>query len=93
MFGLIALLLTFAITFGGYVQSRKFVRRRLRYVNAVHRGSTPFVAGAAATLATLPVVWLLPLIGGGTALLFGIAVAMGVAAGAKDIRRRLPERA
>jgi hypothetical protein len=37
-----------------------------------------------------PIVWLLPLVGGGTALLFGGGVAMGVSAGARDIRKRLP---
>ena len=36
-----------------------------------------------------PLVWILPIVGSGTALLFGVGVGAGVAAGAKDIRRRL----
>ena len=36
------------------------------------------------------VVGLLPLVGAGTAVLFGAGVGAGVAAGAKDVRRRLP---
>jgi hypothetical protein len=47
------------------------------------------LVGVAATAVAAPVVWLLPLVGGGTALLFGGGVAMGVAAGARDIRKRL----
>ena len=47
------------------------------------------LVGVAATAIATPIVWLLPLVGGGTALLFGGGVAMGVAAGAREIRKRL----
>jgi hypothetical protein len=40
-------------------------------------------------LIAAPVVWLLPLIGKGTAILFGLGVGAGVSSGAKDIRKRL----
>ena len=71
----------------GYVKARNFVRGRLRYVDTVQRPVIPFAAGFAAALVTAPLVWLLPLIGGGTAIAFGIAVGAGVAQGARDIRR------
>jgi hypothetical protein len=89
LFTLIALIVSGAAAVMGYSFSRNFVRRRLTYVEAVHGAAVPLLAGTAAAAAAMPVVWILPLIGGGTALLFGAAVAMGVSAGAKDIRRRL----
>lgn len=90
MLGLIGLLATAVTTALGYVQARVFVRRRMRFVGAVHGLRAPLLAGAAAALVAAPVVWLLPLVGTGTALLFGAGVGAGVYAGAQDIRRRLP---
>ena len=72
----------------GYIQTRGFVRRRLAYVDAVQGVAAPILAGAAAFVVALPVVGLLPLVGGGTALLFGAGVGAGVSAGARDTRRR-----
>lgn len=90
MFELIGLIATGAATAGGYLQSRGFVRRRLKYVDLVQRGGAPLVAGVGAAVLAAPVVAILPLVGAGTALLFGAGVGAGVAAGARDIRRRLP---
>ena len=90
MFELLGLIATVAVAAVGYLQSRAFVRRRLTYVDAVQSAGVPVLAGAAAWLVALPVVGLLPLVGGMTAILFGVGVGAGVAAGAKDIRRRLP---
>ena len=72
----------------GYIQTRSFVRRRLAYVDAVQSMVAPVLAGAAAFCVALPVAAVLPLIGGGTALLFGAGVGAGVSAGARDTRRR-----
>lgn len=71
----------------GYVKARQFVRDRLRFVDAVQRRSAPLVAGVVATLVVAPVTWLVPVIGGGTALLFGTGVALAVSHGARDVRR------
>lgn len=90
MFGLITLIAAGAATAAGYIQSRVFVRKRLTYVDAVHRGAAPVVAGVVAAAIATPVVWILPLVGMGTAALFGFGVGAGVSAGARDIRRRLP---
>ena len=73
----------------GYWQARQFTQSKLRYVDAVHKIIVPVGAGVAAAAVAAPVVWLLPLVGAGTALLFGGGVAMGVAAGARDIRKRI----
>ena len=90
---IIATLVTLAIagtsTVVGYWQARRFTQNKLRYVDAVHKAVVPVVAGVGAALVATPVVWLLPLVGTGTALLFGGGVAMGVAAGARDIRKRI----
>jgi len=93
VFQLIGSLATLAIAGGstliGYWQARSFTTNKLRYVDAVHKATVPVLVGVAATAIATPVVWLLPLVGGGTALLFGGGVTMGVAAGARDIRKRL----
>ncbi len=71
----------------GYMRVRRFVRDRLRFVDAVQRPVAPIVAGAAAAVAAAPVVWLVPVIGGGTALLFGAGVGLAVSHGARDVKK------
>ncbi len=85
---MITLALAFAATAFGYLQTRGFVRRKLAYVDAVHNGIAPVIAGVVAAIVAMPVVGLLPLVGGGTALLFGAGVGFGVKAGARDTRTR-----
>ena len=80
---------TAALTAIGYYQARHYVQQRLQYVDAIHGLRAPLIAGAAAFVVALPVVALVPLIGTGTAILFGLGVGAGVAAGARIIRRRI----
>jgi hypothetical protein len=89
VFELIGFAATAAITAGGYYQARQYVQRRLQYVDAVHGMRAPLIAGTAAAIVAAPVVALVPLIGAGTAVLFGVGVGAGVAAGARNIRRRI----
>src|SRR5260370_13617238 len=63
---------------GGFVAARNFVRRRLRYVDAVRKPVAPLLAGLAATAVVLPIA-ALPLVTIGTAVAFGVGVAGGVA--------------
>ena len=56
---------------------------------AVVAGWIVLLAGIAAVLIATPVAWLVPFITGFTVLLFGGGVALGVAAGARDVRRRI----
>lgn len=86
MFELIALALSGAGAFFGYVKSRQFVRGRLRYVDNVQKPVAPVVAGTVAAVAAAPVVWALPIVGTGAALAFGIAVGLGTRAGVRDIQ-------
>lgn len=81
--------IAFAVALFGYMTSRRFVEGRLRYVDAVQSPFAAFVAGGVATLIAIPVVAILPLVGIGTAILFGIGVFAGVASGAREIRRRI----
>jgi hypothetical protein len=71
----------------GYVKSRRFVRERLRFVEVAQSPAAPVVAAVAAAAVAAPVVWLLPFIGAGTAVVFGVGVGAGVAAGTRDSRR------
>ena len=86
MFGMITLLIALTAVVLGYSGARKFVRDRLRYVDGAQKGTAPIIAGIVALLIAMPVVWLLPLVGMGTAIAFAISVATGVAVGARDIK-------
>jgi len=69
-----------AALLGGFVVTRDFVRRKLRFVDAVQRPSAPLIAGAAAAVIALPIT-LLPIVTIGTVVAFGVGVAGGVASG------------
>lgn len=84
---LIWIVLTAAAGIGGYVFVKRFVRRRLRYVDVLDRPWVPLVAGVGATLLASPVVALLPILGVGTAAFFGLGVGLGVAAGRRELKR------
>ncbi len=77
---MIGLIVTGAALVGGFVIARDFVRRRLRYVDAVRRPSAPIIAGVAVAAVALPVA-LLPVITIGTAIALGVGVAGGGASG------------
>jgi hypothetical protein len=85
--GTLGLIATAGVTIFGFIQARGFTRRKLRFVEAAQNPLAPFVVGAAAALIAMPVVALLPIVGGGTALLFGAGVGAGVLAGKQDIIR------
>jgi hypothetical protein len=86
MLELIGLGITAATALAGFAGARSFVRDRLRFVDAVQRRAAPWIAGILAAVIAAPVVALLPLVGIGTAIIFGASVAIGVATGARDIR-------
>ena len=77
MFEVIGLIAAVTASGFGYIRSRDFVSRRLRYVEAVKKPSTPLIAAAAATAVATPLVILLPFVGAGTAVMFGMAVGLG----------------
>lgn len=88
---MISLLISFAIASVLAIvlhgTTRRFVRNRLRYVEAVQKSLAPWLAGGAVFLVGSAAVGLLPVLGLGTALTAALAVGSGVAAGARDIRQ------
>ena len=82
---MLPLLITLAAGAIGFIIARNFVRRRLRFVDAIHSPFAPFVAGAAAALVASPVV-LLPVMTVTTAVVFGVGTGLGTASGARAIR-------
>ena len=87
LLNVLSLLIAVAVALMAHGSSRRFVRTRLRYVDAIQRGVVPWMAGGAAFLLGALVVPVLPVVGTGTALTLGLAVGTGVAAGVRDIRR------
>ena len=82
---LISIGISLAVTSFGFAVARKYVRDRLKFVDAVHTMKAPVIAGLVGWALFMPLT-LLPFMGLGTAIVFGLAVALGVRAGAKDIR-------
>ena len=90
MFFILSIIISLGVAIAGFSASRNFVTRRLRYVDAVQTAIAPIVAGLVAGVVALPLVAILPLVGVGTAITFGLSVGTGVAAGAREVRRSLP---
>ena len=90
MLSLIIALTISAVAAGvGFYQAKEFVLRRLRYVDAVLSPAAPIIAAVGASLLALPAT-ILPLISAATVISFGVSVGFGVAAGAREIKHRLP---
>jgi hypothetical protein len=71
-------------TAAGYLWTRTFVRRRLRYVDAIKKPAAPVIAGAVAAAIAVPIAGLLPVVTTASALLLGAGVGAGVASGRKE---------
>ena len=82
---MLQLLITLTAGAIGFILARSFVRRRLRFVDAVHSPVAPLVAGAAAALIAWPAV-LLPLVTLTTTIVFGIGTGLGTASGARALK-------
>ena len=76
--------LTGVATVAGYWWTRGFVRRRLRFVNAMNSPAAPVVAGVAAAALAVPLAGLLPVVTATSGVIFGAGVAAGVVKGRKD---------
>ena len=86
MLSMIALSLALAGGFFAFGFARGFVRRKLRFVDAVHGPLVPVVAAVVGAIVVLPLT-LLPLITGFTAALVGVGAGLGTASGAKALKR------
>lgn len=86
MFTMIAFMIATAAAIFGYTAAKKFVRDRLRFVDGAHKPAAPVIAGIGAYLLAMVAVMLLPIVGIGTAIAFGLSVAFGTAAGSREVR-------
>ena len=83
---MLQIFLTLAAGVAGYLMARNFVRRRLRFVDAIHRPWVPLVAGTVAFLFAWPLA-LLPVVSAVPAVVFGIGIGLGTAKGARMARQ------
>jgi hypothetical protein len=70
----------------GFIVAKTFVRRRLRFVDAVYGPLAPLTVGVLAAGLAWPFA-LLPIITGTTAVIFGIGAGMGTASGVRALKR------
>lgn len=70
-----------------YRLANRFVRHRLRFVDAVRSPLAPPLAGLAAFLIAWPVAVLLPLVPAVAAAIFGIGTALGTSSAVRALRR------
>lgn len=85
--GIIELAILGALGIGGYIKTRQFVRRRLRFVEATHKPGVPLIAGAVTALVAAAVAGPLPLVSWVTAVGLGTGVGLGVKHGSQDSKR------
>jgi hypothetical protein len=71
----------------GFALTRNFVRRRLRFVDAVRQPWVPWVVGIIVVTLTAPIAWFLPLVTKAATVLFGVGSGVGTASGVKALKR------
>lgn len=88
MYAMLALVLSLAAGYCGYRVARDFVRRRLRFVDAVRSPWAPWISGFAAALLAAPFTFL-PLVPLGTGFVAAVALGtgMGTASGVRALDR------
>jgi len=86
MLFLAQLFATAAIGLAGFVVARGFVRRRLRFVDAIYSPLAPLAVGLLAAGLLWPLA-LLPLVSGMTVAVFGIGAGAGTASGVRALKR------
>ncbi len=86
---MLELLIAGGATALSYIKSRDFTRDRLTFVDKAQSRTAAIVAGTVTTLAAAPLVAILPVVGGLTAVALGGGVGVGVYRGQSAIRKRL----
>lgn len=82
----ISSIITIAAGLTGFLLARRFVARRLRFVDAVYSPAAPFLIAGLAMLIAWPVS-ALPLVTATASALFGIGAGLGTMSGVKALRR------
>ncbi len=85
MIGTLTAVLMLVAGAAGYIASRGFVQRRLRFVDAIRSPLAPIVAAAGAFLVAWPIAALVPLVTTVTAMIFAGGVGFGTISGARAV--------
>ncbi len=86
IFSWVSAAITLAAGLVGFLATRRFVARRLRFVDAIYNPAAPFFIAALGMLLTWPIS-ALPLVTATASALFGIGAGLGTASGVKALRR------
>jgi hypothetical protein len=86
MIGTILTAATVFLGIFGFIMSKDFVRRRLRFVDAIRSPLAPLGAGILAFLVAWPLS-ILPFVSVTMAVVFAFGCAFGTASGAKALKR------
>ena len=86
VFSWVSAIITVAAGLTGFLITRRFVARRLRFVDAIYNPAAPFLIAALAMLIAWPVS-ALPLVTATASALFGIGAGIGTVSGVKALRR------
>lgn len=84
---MLGLIITIAAAAGGFILTRDFVARRLRFVEAIQSPLAPFAVAGVVALVAWPFA-ILPFVTQMTAAATAIAAGFGASSGAKAIRRQ-----
>lgn len=74
-----------AVAMVGFVIAKTFVRRRLRFVDAIYSPLAPLTVGVLMAVLAWPLA-ILPIITGAMAVIFGIGAGMGTASGVRALK-------
>ena len=86
MWFLVTLVATIAVGLVGFTLAKSYVKRRLRFVDAVYAPLAPVVAAVIGGLLAWPLA-ILPFISAGMAAIFGIGTGLGTASAVKALKR------
>ncbi len=75
-----------AVAMIGFVIAKTFVRRRLRFVDAIYSPFAPLTVGVLMAAVAWPLA-ILPIITGTTTVIFGIGAGLGTASGVRALKR------
>jgi len=75
-----------AVAMVGFVIAKTFVRRRLRFVDAIYSPLAPLTVGVLMAVLAWPLA-ILPIITGTMTVIFGIGAGMGTASGVRALKR------
>ncbi len=82
----INMMIVAAVAMVGFVIAKTFVRRRLRFVDAIYSPLAPLTVGVLMAAVAWPLA-ILPIITGTMTVIFGIGAGLGTASGVRALKR------